>query len=155
MTIGKEFENKVKQILIDTSGVSIDRLPDQVSGFRGSTNICDFMVFKYPYLHYLECKSIKKDYFPLSNISEIQFEGMLEKSKIFEVRGGVLIWFVDYKKLYYADIRVIDKLKLEGEKSIKFKTIHNYDVTEIKCIGRGLYPKFNGEQFMVDMRYRK
>ena len=155
MTRGKEFEKKVKQILEITPEVSMDRLPDQVSGFCGSTNICDFIVFKYPYLHYLECKSVKEHIFPISNISKIQFEGMLEKSKIFEVRAGVLIWFVDYKKLYFIDIRVINKLKLNKEKSINIKYINNYDVTEVKWMGRGFYPKFNGEQFMVDMRYRK
>lgn len=38
---GKQFENVVRQAFEKVPGVSIDRLHDQTTGFKGSQNICD------------------------------------------------------------------------------------------------------------------
>lgn len=38
---GKQFEDVVREALEKVPGVSIDRLHDQTTGWKGSTNICD------------------------------------------------------------------------------------------------------------------
>ena len=42
---GKRFEDVVREAFEKVPGVSIDRLHDQTTGFKGSTNICDFIVY--------------------------------------------------------------------------------------------------------------
>lgn len=38
---GKQFEAVIKDAFEKVPGVSIDRLHDQTTGFKGSQNICD------------------------------------------------------------------------------------------------------------------
>lgn len=38
---GKDFENVIRQAFEKVPDVSIDRLHDQTTGFKGSQNICD------------------------------------------------------------------------------------------------------------------
>lgn len=38
---GKEFEGVVRKAFEQVPNVSIDRLHDQTTGFKGSSNICD------------------------------------------------------------------------------------------------------------------
>ena len=59
---GKQFEDVVREAFEKVEGVSIDRLHDQTNGFRGSQNICDFIVYKYPHQYYIECKSVHGAY---------------------------------------------------------------------------------------------
>ena len=46
---GKQFEDVIKQSFEKLEDVSIDRLHDQTTGYVGSSNICDFIVYRYPY----------------------------------------------------------------------------------------------------------
>ena len=41
---GKQFEEVIKEAFESIPDVSIDRLHDQTTGYRGSSNICDFIV---------------------------------------------------------------------------------------------------------------
>ena len=41
---GKQFEDVIKQAFLNVPDVSVDRLHDQMSGYFGSKNICDFIV---------------------------------------------------------------------------------------------------------------
>ena len=67
---GKDFEAVVKDCFLTVPGVSIDRLHDQMTGFKGSTNICDFIVYKEPYEYYFECKAVHGNTLPFSNITK-------------------------------------------------------------------------------------
>ena len=55
---GKQFEDVIKQAFLKISDVSIDRLHDQTNGYLGSSNICDFIVYKKPYEYYIGYKSV-------------------------------------------------------------------------------------------------
>lgn len=92
---GKQFEAILRKAFEDVPGVSIDRIPDQTMGFKGASNICDFVVYKKPYEYYIECKTIHGNTFPFSNITDNQFSGMLQKTKIPGVYAGVMCWWVD------------------------------------------------------------
>lgn len=124
---GKDFEGQVYAGFAKLPYVSIDRLPDPMAGYAGVKNICDFMVYKYPTQYYIECKSCygntmsihsndpKKKY---GNITNNQWEGLLEKSKIPGVCAGILVWFIDYGITYWIDIRLLQKHRDAGHKSI-------------------------------------
>ena len=57
-TIGKKAEKKVKEWLDrPQDGYCFDRLPDQMTGLYGSKNPCDFTLFKYPEMYYIESKA--------------------------------------------------------------------------------------------------
>ena len=116
---GKKFEQIVKESFEKVDGVSIDRLHDQMSGFSGSKNICDFIVYKKPYEIYIECKSTRGNTLTFSNITQNQWTGLLEKSKIKGVKAGVLIWFIDRDVTMFAPIQFLQYMKESGLKSIR------------------------------------
>ena len=117
---GKQFEEVIKKSFEKVPEVSIDRIPDQMSGYYGSKNICDFVIYRQPKLLYIECKAVYGNTFPLSRLTDNQFWGLLEKSKIGGVRAGVIIWFIDKDVTQYVPISVIDNYKNLNIKSIRW-----------------------------------
>lgn len=123
-TVGKEAEKKIKEWLArPEDGYSFDRLPDQMTGFYGSSNICDFICFKSPNMYYIESKATCNDRFDFSMLSEKQHDGLLEKSKIRNVYGFVIVLFASYKRAFVLDIREIQRLQSEGVKSLNIKKL--------------------------------
>lgn len=120
---GKQFEGVIKEAFEKVQGVSIDRLHDQTNGFVGSSNICDFIVYKEPNEIYIECKSCHGNTFPLSNITDNQRKGMLEKSNIYGVLAGVIIWWVDKDLTVFVPIKEIQRLKDADNKSISANAV--------------------------------
>lgn len=126
---GKQFEDVIKQAFLKIPDVSIDRLHDQTNGYLGSSNICDFIVYKKPYEYYIECKSVhgntlsihsndpKKKY---GNITNKQWEGLLEKSKIKGVFAGVICWWIDRDVTAYMPIEFLQDQRRMGRKSIQY-----------------------------------
>lgn len=102
---GKQFEKCIQEALEALPDCSVDRIPDQMSKYKGSTNVCDYFAYRYPKAFYLECKSCHKATFPLDNISGFgatkadkygQWQHLLEKSKITGVVAGYFIWWIDF-----------------------------------------------------------
>lgn len=121
---GKQFEKIFQSCMERVEGVSIDRIHDQTTHFKGSTNICDFVVYRKPYQYYFECKTTHERSWPLNNLTDRQFEGMLEKSDIRGVAAGVVLWFIDYDTTMYLPIQVIAELKQSGVKSVRHDFMH-------------------------------
>lgn len=115
---GKEFEGIIKTAFEKVRGVSIDRLHDQTTGFRGSQNMCDFIVYKEPYQYYIECKTIHGNVLPFRNITDTQWSGLLEKSQIDGVRAGIICWWIDRDKTFFIPIEYLELLRLDNLKSI-------------------------------------
>lgn len=124
---GKDFEGQVEAGFASIEDVSIDRLPDPMAGYAGVRNICDYIVYKYPNQYYIECKSCYGNTMSIhtnnpknkyGNITNNQWEGLLEKSKIPGVRAGILVWFIDHDETYWIDIRLLQKHRDAGNKSI-------------------------------------
>ena len=124
---GKKFEDVIRQSFEKVPGVSIDRLHDQTNGFKGSQNICDFIVYKEPYEYYIECKSVHGNTLPLSNITETQWNGLLEKSKIEGVFAGVICWWVDKDVTRFLPIQFLQTLRYKlNAKSVRYDLVHNF-----------------------------
>lgn len=133
---GKQFEEVVKRSFLKVDGVSIDRLHDQTTGYRGSQNICDYIVYKKPYEYYIECKSVHGNTFSIhsnpkkgkdgqlhgfyGNITDTQWNGLLEKSKIKGVHAGLLVWFIDRDVTLYIPIQILQEYYRCGHKSIRY-----------------------------------
>ena len=127
--LGKKAEQKIKQWLDrPEDGYCFDRIPDQLSGFYGSKNICDFICFKSPYMFYIESKATWEHRFDLSMISEFQYDSLLEKSQISNVFGLVIVLFATDKRAFVLDIRDIAKLKADNIKSINIKKIDSWKI---------------------------
>lgn len=119
---GKYFESDLRTSYKEEYelGESYDlyRLYDTMGGRAGVKNISDFIAYKKPYMYYLELKSTKDPRMNFNYLSDNQYNGLLEKSKIDGVFAGVLINFRTEELTYYVDIRTIKSMKDAGLKSI-------------------------------------
>lgn len=118
---GKSFEQVIREAFLKVPDVSIDRIPDQTMRYRGAKNICDFIVYKKPYEYYIECKSVHGASLPFTNVSETQWEGLLEKSKIEGVFAGVICWWVDKDVTKFLPIQMLQNFYELGMKSINWE----------------------------------
>ena len=135
--LGKNAEQKIKEWLDrPEDGYDFQRLPDQLSGFYGSSNICDFELYKYPNHYWIESKATWHDRFDLSMLTEIQYNGLLDKSKIEGVDGIVIVLFATYKRAFWISIQELEKLKQSGKKSLNITKIDKWPINyhEIKTI---------------------
>lgn len=144
---GKQFESVVRSAFEKVPNVSIDRLHDQTNGFKGSQNICDFIVYKEPYEYYFECKSVHGASLPFSNITETQWNGLLQKSQIEGVFAGVICWWVDKDVTKFIPIQALQWNKENGYKSIRFN--HNgTSFIEIKGKKKRVFFEYDMEEFL-------
>ena len=115
---GKDFEDCIREACEAVADTSVTRLIDPQAGYAGVRNICDFIVYKYPTQYFLECKSIKGNTLNFkSDITENQWKGMLEKSKVRGVVAGVLVWFIDHDKTIFVPIQDLEEMRAVGHKS--------------------------------------
>lgn len=152
---GKQFENIVKQAFEKVDGVSIDRLHDQTTGYKGSSNICDFVVYKEPYEYYIECKSVHGNTLPFSNITDTQLNGLLEKSRIEGVFAGILCWWVDKDKTVFIPIQELLLMRTVGMKSLRWDAIDECDgdtkMVEIKGKKKRVFFDYDMEAFFDEV----
>lgn len=137
--VGKKFEKAVEDSFRSETDISIDRVHDQTTKYKNSTNICDYIVYRYPHQYYIECKSVHGNTLSIhsvpklgkdgklhgfhGNISDAQWDGLLEKSKILGVYAGVICWWVDKDITLYLSIQELQKLYDSGVKSVKYDII--------------------------------
>ena len=165
---GKDFEKIIRECFEQVPNTSVDRLHDQMNGFAGSANICDFIVYSSPHIYYIECKSVHGNTLSFSNITKNQWQGMLEKSKIKGVIAGVLCWWVDKDVTKFIPIQFLQRAKEKGFVSIpldyeskwilndfkyrpfdlvgkKKRVFFEYDMTNFFAVSKLGYAMDNGE----------
>ena len=146
---GKQFESVIKTSF-ENSNFCIDRLHDQTNGFKGSQNICDFVIFRQPNIMYLECKSCHGNTFPLSNITQTQWNGLLEKDLYCGVYAGVIIWWIDKDITKFVPIYNLQLLADNGAKSIRFDTPFGIEVPGKK---KRVFFEYDMEKFWEELNY--
>ena len=99
-------------------------------GFFGSKNICDFTLFKSPDMYYIESKATWSDRFDFSMITDYQYKSLLQKSRIQNVYGVIIILFAAEQRAFIIDINEIDRPVKSGKKSI------NINVSSMKKISQ-------------------
>ena len=92
---GKDFEEVVKKCFENVPDTTVIRLPDPTNGYLGVRNICDFLVYQYPHIMFIECKSVHGNTMPFSNITDNQWNGMLKQAETKGTICGVICWWVD------------------------------------------------------------
>lgn len=135
--LGKKAEAKIREWLDrPEEGYCFDRIPDQLSGFIGSKNICDFTLYKKPSMYYIESKATFHDRFDFSMLTEFQYTEMVKKSRIDGVKAVIIVLFASYKRAFIIDIREIERLINSGTKSLNIKKLSKWDCKwkEIKTV---------------------
>lgn len=151
---GKLFEKDFKESF--PPNISIDRLYDTMGGFAGIKNICDFIVYQYPYEYYFELKSYEAKSIPLSAISKAQYEGLLKKSYLPGVMPGVIFDYRDKdphnNEAYFIPIWRVKLFKDEAtRKSISIEYARKYgNLLPGRCkVTRWTY---DIEKFLISLR---
>ena len=148
---GKQFEEKFKEDL--KTHFLVHRLPDNTAGFAGGRNICDFMAFKTPYLHYLELKSTKEGTLNFNAITENQWLGLLEVDLVPGSTGGYVIWFIGHDETYWVSASYANYLKQNGAKSISLKHLReNNTLSNPECVKNKFF-KIQGNKKRVFFSY--
>lgn len=147
--LGKKAEQKIREWLDKPEqGYCFDRIYDQMTGFYGSKNICDFTLFKSPNMYYIESKATWSDRFDFSMITDYQYKSLLQKSRIKNVYGVIIILFAAEQRAFILDINEINRLMKSGKKSINIKKIEKWGIkyTEIQTISsRKVLLDYTGE----------
>lgn len=119
---GKQYEAQVKKNWYKAFPKSfIYRVPDQVTGYKGATNVSDFIGFAGGNLFLVECKSHQGNTFPFANLT--QYNMLLSYLGIPGVRIGVFLWMIDHGVEIYLPIETVKKMKADGLKSFNVKYI--------------------------------
>ena len=143
---GKEFEHCVSKGFWNTFPEgTIDRIYDTEGFKKGIKNVCDFIGYNYPYIMYIEAKSCTKNTFNLKKLT--QYDKLLEKKNKKGVLAGVLVWFIDHKKVVFAKIELIEQLVNTGIKSINIKYPETYTI-ELDTKTQRVYPEINFEKLL-------
>ena len=136
--VGKKAEKKIKEWLDrKEDGYSFDRIVDQLSGFYGSSNICDFQCYKYPYQYYIESKATWKDRFDFDMITDKQLNEVSDKSFIKGVFGLCFVLFASYQRAFIFNMQDIRMCIKNGtQKSLNIKKIEKWPIkfAEIRTI---------------------
>ena len=166
---GKQFESCIEQAFKKVPETSVVRLHDQTTGTLGSSNHCDYIVYKKPYEYHIECKSVhgntlsihstpKPDRFGVLHgfygaITDTQWEGLLDRSYIPGVIAGVVCWWVDKDVTRFIPIQVLEYLYKRGDKSIRY----DFDFTALMITpyGEFSYPivDIHGEKKRIFFDY--
>lgn len=153
---GKDFEREIRECLEHLPDVSFDRLPDPMAGYSGIRNICDFSMYNYPYMFFLECKSLYGNTLNYSGaITENQWDGLYEKSKIKGCIAGICVWFIDHDITVFVKIQDLWIHREGGAKSLNIDNItSNNALPHILIDGVKKRVKFRyfGEAFLRNLK---
>ena len=162
---GKQFEEVVRECFEKVPHTAVNRLPDPVMGYLGYRNICDFIVYNKPYEYYIECKSVHGNLLSIHSkpklgrdgrwhgfygaITDTQWEGLLEKSEIKGVFAGVMCWWIDKDITRFIPIQMLEKMRNNGAKSIRYDVIacNGYHTIDIIGKKKRVFFDYNMEEF--------
>lgn len=116
---GKQFEQDfVTSFDKSIESLTLLRLHDSVSGFKGIKNPCDFIMGTAFGTGYVELKVTKAASLAFSNITESQWDQMIVADYSLYTFCGVLAFFPEKQILRWYPIRQLNSLRRAGAKSI-------------------------------------
>lgn len=136
---GKQFEAKFREDFTALPNSFLLRLPDQSNGWKGSSNICDFIGYIKPHMFLLEVKTISGNTFPFANFT--QLEKLKQFKNIPGLRKGVVLWFTERDSVLYVPVSTIEKMISDGKKSVNIKTIESdgYEFVRIPSVKKRVF----------------
>ena len=167
---GKKFEQVICESFEKVPEVSVVRLHDQTTGYQASSNHCDFIVYKKPYEYHIECKSVHGNTLSIhsnpkpdkhgvlhgfyGNITDAQWEGLLEKSKIPGVIAGVICWWVDKDTTIFIPIKTLEECRKNGWKSVNYaKACSMQDMTIITGKKKRVFFDYDMDRFLKEAKW--
>lgn len=147
MNKGKEFE-KIFKTQLQEVGVFIQRIPD-IMDFRSINNIADFYAYSFPYMYLFECKTTAGKSLPFANISETQWNGLLEASKHRGIISTIPTWFYDMDVTKCFTINELEQVKKTGSKSIRYDSEYGIPIDGKK---RKVYFDYDMGKFVVYLK---
>ena len=136
---GKAFEKLIRDQIKQLPNTACERLNDGMSGYiNSSRNPSDFIVYKKPYMYYVECKSIHGASIPIQNFKQIDL--MAERCTVDGVFGKFIVWFVTHQKTFWIDYKVVLGMQRMGYKSINYNKLTDCaGVQEIPAVYKRVY----------------
>lgn len=130
---GKVFqEDFTKSFSEYEEDISVDRLKDDMAGFKAVTNICDFIVYQNPCQYFFELKSYQGRTIPKKAFRENQLEGLLKKAKIDGAVPGFILNYrlaADDQRAYFVHISDIHTILVSlGRKSISIDDAEEWGI---------------------------
>lgn len=133
--LGKKFEAKVKSDWDKIHGAVLERLYDVAIGYATVSNVADFVGYYHPTLYYIECKTTQGNTLNFAQLT--QYDKLIERTGIYGVVPGVVLWFYDHDIVCFIHINEIKKMKENGCKSVNVKMLDGefngvkYDILKI------------------------
>lgn len=124
-------------------------------GYQQINNPCDFIIYKYPNILYLECKAVHGNTLNFkSDIRENQWDRLLKYSEVEGVNAGILCWFIDLDLTIFLDIYWLQRLKELNYKSFNAKNdLEAIPTTQIKGVKKRLFFNYDLEKFLEEIAY--
>lgn len=160
---GKDFENVIRDAFEKVPDTCVTRLLDPTNGYLGVRNISDFIIYRYPYQYFIECKSVHGNTLRISGttvhdkygiFTNNQWEGMLAVSKIKGVIAGTMCWWVDKDVTKFIPIQALEHEKFIGVKSIRYD---NNNLSNIEIVGKKkrVFWEYDMKPFFKEIEYER
>lgn len=143
---GKDFEQVVRDSFEAVPDTTVYRLHDDMSGFKGVKNPCDFLIYHRPILYAIECKATNKQSLPFTNITEYQWSELLKMGDVDGVIAGVMCWYVNYDRTVFLPIEFLEMLKQNGAKSIRYDADDSH-IIDIKGRKKRVFWEYDFNEF--------
>ena len=81
-------------------------------GYSGVNNPCDFIIYKYPNILFLECKAVHGNTLNFkSDIKKNQWDKLLKYSEVEGVNAGIVCWYIDWDVTVFLPIGNKSRIK--------------------------------------------
>lgn len=151
MEEGKHWEQDFQKSFVEQGFENkILRLYDTTNGFKGITNICDFVYYSFPIIGFFELKSTLGPSLSFDRITESQWSGLLLRAKEKGAMPAILIQYRDFQKAYLVHINALKKISDSGKKSINIKEAEQVGL-ELRLLYKRTRCRLDCIQFIEDL----
>lgn len=152
---GKQFEDIVKKAFEAVKDTVIVRLHDQTTGYFGSKNPCDFLIYHKPVLYVLECKSVRGNTLPFSNITEFQWNSLMSMGDVQGVVAGILCWWIDRDVTLFIPSQKLREYKDADFKSLRYDIYDNAGIYQLSGKKKRVFFEYDMQKFFEEVNHVK
>lgn len=124
-------------------------------GYSGVNNPCDFIIYRYPNILFLECKAVHGNTLNFkSDIKKNQWDKLLKYSEVEGVNAGIVCWYIDWDITVFLPIEYLQYLKEQDYKSFNIKK----DINKIPRVildgkKQRIFFDYNLKKFLEEISY--
>ena len=151
---GKQFEQRIRKQFEKLDNTFVLRLYDVTMGYKEINNPCDLIVYRYPNIILLECKTTNQVTLNFkSQIRPNQLNSLLQNKDIKGVISGIMCWFIHNDKTIFIPIQYINELIKEGKKSFNVNDYNSMEVIELAGLKKRVFFDYNLQEFLEAISY--